>query len=147
MLCNVDAVVVANALEAAQLRELYDTARTRLHAIPCGVDLDLFAPRERIAARAELGLPPDAPLVFTAARIEPLKDLGTAVCATGLLARCGIPDAHLLIAGGPVTGPSGEREMARLRAAASASGLMGGYTSSARSPRATYPATWPRPTR
>jgi len=123
VLCNVDAVVVANALEAAQLRELYDTARTRLHAIPCGVDLDLFAPGERAAARAELGLPTGAPLVFAAARIEPLKDLGTAVCATGLLAQCGIPDAHLLIAGGPVTGPSGEREMARLRAAASASGL------------------------
>lgn len=125
VLCGVDAVVVANALEAAQLRELYDTTTTRLHAIPCGVDLALFAPSDRAAARKALNLPADAPLIVAAARIEPLKDLGTAVRATGLLAGFGIPDAHLLVAGGPVTGAVGAGEMEHLGAAATESGLDG----------------------
>lgn len=115
---GVDAIVAANALEAAQMRELYGANRARIHAIPCGVDLSLFTPHDRAAARLALGLPVAAPIVFAAARIEPLKDLGTAVRAVGLLPRYGVDGAHLVITGGPVTGASGAREVERLRALA-----------------------------
>jgi len=125
VLSGMDAIVAANALEAAQLRELYDAAQARIHAIPCGVDLALFAPRDRAGARAtlDIGPPLDAPIVFTAARIEPLKDLGTAVRAVALLDGLGVPDARLVVAGGPVTGPAGAREMAHLHAVAAACGV------------------------
>jgi len=125
VLDGMDAIVAANALEAAQLRTLYDGARARIHAIPCGVDLALFAPRERVAARASLdiGPPLDAPIVFTAARIEPLKDLGTAVRATALLRSLGVADARLVVAGGPVTGPAGTREMDHLHTVAAECGV------------------------
>lgn len=123
VLSGVDVVVAANALEAAQLRELYNAAKTRIHAIPCGVDLSLFSPRDRASARAELKLPSGAPIVLAAARIESLKDLGTAVRAAGLLPEFGIDDAHIVITGGPVTGQAGVREVERLRALAADGGL------------------------
>lgn len=123
VLDGADAVVVANAAEAAHLRRFYDASRTRLYTIPCGVDLDLFAPSDRRAARLSLGLPADAPLILAAARIEPLKDLGTAVRAVGLLVQRGVDGAHLVVAGGPVTGSSGQREVEHLRALAAEGGL------------------------
>jgi len=133
VLRGMDAIVAANALEAAQLRELYDAPHARIHAIPCGVDLGLFAPRDRVAARETLDLGPpsplsreaEAPIVLAAARIEPLKNLETAVRATALLAGLGVPDARLVVAGGPVTGPSGAREMEHLRATAAVHSMAG----------------------
>ncbi len=123
VLSGVDTVVAANTLEIAHLRRLYDAGCTPLRPIPCGVDLALFTPGDRAAARTALGLPLDAPLVLAAARIEPLKDLGTAVRAVALLEDLGVDDAHLVIAGGPVTGEAGARELERLRALAVETGL------------------------
>ncbi len=125
VLDGMDVIVAPNALEAAQLRELYDASHTRIHAIPCGVDLALFSPRDRAAARATLGLPQTAPLVFTAARIEPLKDITTAVRAVALLPRLGVPAAQFVVAGGPVTGPSGVAEIERIRALGAQEGMAG----------------------
>ena len=108
VLCGVDAVVVANALEAAQLRELYDTTHTRLHAIPCGVDLALFAP-----ARPRRGPRGAGSAAGRAARLCRGADRAAQRSGHGRPrdrppGRTGIPDAHLLIAGGPVTGPGGD---------------------------------------
>jgi D-inositol-3-phosphate glycosyltransferase len=123
VLLGIDTLVVANAVEATQVRQYYVPGYRRLHAIPCGVDLDLFSPRDRDAARLALGLPVSAPIVFAAARIEPLKDLGTAVRAAGLLRDRGVENVHLVIAGGPVTGAAGLDEVERLRALAREHGL------------------------
>ena len=41
--------------------------------VPCGVDTELFRPMPRGAARAALGLPPDAPLVLFAGMKRPEK--------------------------------------------------------------------------
>ena len=125
VLSGVDTVVAANTLEVAHLRKLYNAGHTRLQAIPCGVDLALFTPGDRTAARAALGLPLDAPLVLAAARIEPLKDLGTAVRAIGMLEHLGVDSAHLVVAGGPVTGEAGVRELEHLHAMAGDVGLDG----------------------
>ena len=37
--------------EAADLGEIFGVERERVHVVPGGVDLDLFAPRERAEAR------------------------------------------------------------------------------------------------
>jgi teichuronic acid biosynthesis glycosyltransferase TuaC len=41
--------------------------RSKVHVIPCGVDLDLFRPIPQLQARKELGLPSGKPLVLFAA--------------------------------------------------------------------------------
>jgi glycosyltransferase involved in cell wall biosynthesis len=66
-------------LERAQ-RSILAPVISSARVIPNGVDLGLFAPGDRAAARAGLGLPRDARvLVFAAqgARTNPFKDFGT----------------------------------------------------------------------
>lgn len=67
-------VLVANTdLEARQLVDLYDADPARVEVVHPGVDLDLFRPTDVAAARAELGLAPDAVVLMFAGRIQPLK--------------------------------------------------------------------------
>jgi glycosyltransferase involved in cell wall biosynthesis len=78
----------------------------RITTIHYGVDFSRFdALPDRAAMRHELGLPPDAPVVLTACRLEPQKGIGylqeafRRVCAQ-------IPEAILLVAGtGPLEEP------------------------------------------
>ncbi len=67
-------VLVANTdIEAKQLINLYDADPGRVEVVHPGVDLDVFRPGSQAAARAALGLPPDAQVVLFAGRIQPLK--------------------------------------------------------------------------
>ena len=67
-------VLVANTdIEAKQLINLYDADPGRVEVVHPGVDLDVFRPSDRAAARAALGLPADAQVVLFAGRIQPLK--------------------------------------------------------------------------
>ena len=85
-------LVVADADHVADAfaREL---ALPRPRVIPNGVDADRFAPGDRAAARAALGLP-DGPLVGMAARLERVKGADLALRAVSL-----VPGATLAIAG------------------------------------------------
>ncbi|HEY6425008.1 MAG TPA: D-inositol-3-phosphate glycosyltransferase [Pseudonocardiaceae bacterium] len=66
--------LVANApAEAAQLVELYGADAARTATIAPGVDLERFTPGSQKAARAELGLRPDAVVLAFVGRIQPLK--------------------------------------------------------------------------
>src|SRR5262249_21937913 len=74
-------------LERAQ-RSILAPAIATARVVPNGVDLTVFAPGRRDAARARLGLPPDAHvLVFAAqgARSNPYKDFSTLRAALGRL--------------------------------------------------------------
>ncbi|HYH33572.1 MAG TPA: D-inositol-3-phosphate glycosyltransferase [Nocardioides sp.] len=67
-------VLVANTdLEARQLVDLYDADPGRVEVVHPGVDLDVFRPLDRRAARQALGLPADAHVLLFAGRIQPLK--------------------------------------------------------------------------
>jgi glycosyltransferase involved in cell wall biosynthesis len=72
--------------------------------IPNGINLDEFAPDpgHRRAVRAELGLPPDAPLIGLIARRDPMKDHATFFQAAARVAR-DRPGVHFLLAGHGVT--------------------------------------------
>jgi glycosyltransferase involved in cell wall biosynthesis len=98
-----DAPHVARAVETA----LGQPARVVLN----GVDTMRFAPRDRPAARAALGLPPGRPVIGVAARLERVKGVDLAIDA---LLR--VPDAMLVVAG-----QGGEA--AALRAQATAMGI------------------------
>jgi glycosyltransferase involved in cell wall biosynthesis len=73
----------------------------RIDVVPRGRDRALLgepSPERRAAARADLGLPPDAPVLLSAARHEYQKGLDVVIDALGAV-RPAAPGAVLLIAG------------------------------------------------
>ena len=59
--------------EARELVELYDAPPRKVSVVPPGVDLTIFTPGSRTAARRALGLPLDGQLLLFVGRIQPLK--------------------------------------------------------------------------
>ncbi|WP_439117435.1 D-inositol-3-phosphate glycosyltransferase [Nocardioides abyssi] len=68
-----DMLIANTDLEAKQLIELYDADPGRVEVVHPGVDLDVFRPADRAAARAALDLPADAQVLLFVGRIQPLK--------------------------------------------------------------------------
>jgi D-inositol-3-phosphate glycosyltransferase len=68
-----DRLVANTDEEAKSLVELYDADPARVVTVPPGVDLDLFRPGPKAAARQRLGLPADAAVLLFVGRIQPLK--------------------------------------------------------------------------
>jgi D-inositol-3-phosphate glycosyltransferase len=68
-----DRLVANTADEARQLVSLYDADPGRVRVVPPGVDLGIFRPGSRDAARAALGIPLGARLLLFVGRIQPLK--------------------------------------------------------------------------
>ncbi len=68
-----DRLVANTDDEARQLVELYGALPSRVRTINPGVDLKVFTPGSREAARRALGLPADAAVLVFAGRLQPLK--------------------------------------------------------------------------
>ena len=115
-----DAVVASNDEEARQLMGLYDAPPERVRVVAPGVDHAFFAPGERTQARRALGLPERGRMLLFLGRIQPLKGADLAVGALAELE--GFDDTFLVVAGGP-SGPSGQEEVARVRAQAERAGI------------------------
>jgi D-inositol-3-phosphate glycosyltransferase len=73
VVAEADWLVANTPAETAQLIELYGADPARTATIAPGVDLELFTPGSREAARAGLGLPLDAVVLAFIGRIQPLK--------------------------------------------------------------------------
>lgn len=92
--------------EARQLRDLYCADPDKVATVPPGVDLDLFTPDDPAAARARLGIAPDALVLLFAGRIQPLKAPDVLLrAATRLLHEDPSLRSRLVVA--VVGGPSG----------------------------------------
>nr|MBA3654964.1 glycosyltransferase [Actinomycetota bacterium] len=102
-----DAILASCAVEAHQLRDLYNADPGRIEIVAPGVDHAFFAPGDRGQARRALGLAETGPLLLFVGRIQPLKGLDVAVSALADLGRA----AHLVVVGGP-SGPRGDDELA-----------------------------------
>jgi D-inositol-3-phosphate glycosyltransferase len=91
-----DRLIVNTDDEARQLVSLHSADPARIDVAHPGVDLDVFRPGERRAARAALGLPPDEQVVAFVGRIQPLK-------APDILLRAAakLPGMRIVVAGGP----------------------------------------------
>jgi D-inositol-3-phosphate glycosyltransferase len=107
-----DCVIASTEYEALELIEQYGADPSRVCVNPPGIDLALFEPGDRRQARRRLGLD-DAPTVLFVGRIQALKGLDVAVAAFGLL-REHLPDARMMVVGGP-SGPSGVEEELEIR--------------------------------
>ncbi len=101
-------VIAACSDEAFELARL-GVPRQRISVIPCGVDIRAFTPHGPVARRGR------RPRLLAASRLVPRKGLDTAVQAL-----TGVPDAELVIAGGPpaarLRGDPEYRRLARLAA-------------------------------
>jgi D-inositol-3-phosphate glycosyltransferase len=68
-----DRLIASTDEEARQLVALYDADPAQVVTIAPGVDLDRYSPGSRAAARAALGVAPDALLLLFVGRLQPLK--------------------------------------------------------------------------
>lgn len=68
-----DLLIANTTAEAAELRYHYQADSGRLDVVHPGVDLDVFSPGDRAAAREALRLPADALVVAFVGRIQPAK--------------------------------------------------------------------------
>ena len=112
--------LIANTLgERRELIELYDAEPDKVVVVPPGVDLELFSPGDRGAARVAVGLPAEARVLLFVGRIQPLKAPEVLVkAAAELLARHPDWRGELVVAvlGGPsgsgLAHPHGLQELA-----------------------------------
>ncbi|WP_232021973.1 D-inositol-3-phosphate glycosyltransferase [Mycobacterium basiliense] len=106
-----DRLIVNTDDEARQLISLHRADPARIDVVHPGVDLDVFRPGDRTAARAALGLPLDEPVVAFVGRIQPLKAPDIVLRAAAQL-----PGVRVVIAGGPsgsgLASPDGLVELA-----------------------------------
>lgn len=63
--------------ERDSLIRLYGTPAAKIGVVPCGVNLDLFYPESKPAARQKLGLDPADVILLCVGRFDPLKGLDT----------------------------------------------------------------------
>lgn len=113
-----DRLVAANPVERAHLRWYYGAAADRIAVIPCGVDLELFSPRDGRQARARLGLGADRILLYVG-RLAPIKGVETLLRALAFLKADGFGATalRLLVVGGGIE-ERWDGEGSRLRALA-----------------------------
>ncbi|ODR11335.1 D-inositol-3-phosphate glycosyltransferase [Mycobacterium shimoidei] len=91
-----DRLIVNTEDEAAQLVSLHQADPARIDVAHPGVDLDVFRPGDRRAARAALNLPLDEHVVAFVGRIQPLKAPDILLRAAAKLQR-----VRIVVAGGP----------------------------------------------
>lgn len=99
-----DRLVANTGIEARQLVALYGADPDKVRAVEPGVDLELFRPGSRSAARMALGIREDAVVLAFVGRIQPLKGPDVLLrAAAELLARGAVDREQLvvLVAGGP----------------------------------------------
>jgi D-inositol-3-phosphate glycosyltransferase len=78
-------ILASTETEKIALFRFYDVPPEKVSVLPCGVNLDLFRPLDKIAMRQKLGLG-EGPLILFVGRIERLKGLERIVAALPYLA-------------------------------------------------------------
>ncbi len=68
-------IVAPTDREKDNLIRYYGACGQKIGVVPCGVDLDLFYPQEKLAARRHLGFDPDDIILLYVGRFEPLKGI------------------------------------------------------------------------
>jgi D-inositol-3-phosphate glycosyltransferase len=111
-----DSIIAPTAEERAHILSLESGARPRVEVIPCGVDLNLFAPQDRQQARKYLGLDSRRPVLLFVGRLDPFKGPDVLLRAASMMEE----DAQVLIVGGKLTG---DPDVQQLRALAARLGI------------------------
>jgi D-inositol-3-phosphate glycosyltransferase len=70
-----DQIVVPTRKEKEYLLKYYDSPHDKIRMIPCGVNLDIFNPRDKISARRQLGFRSDDRIILYVGRYTPIKGI------------------------------------------------------------------------
>ncbi len=98
------ALIANTAAEASDLAALYGADPGRVSVVVPGVDGRVFAPGDRAAARAAVGMPDDKIVLLFVGRLQPLKAPDLLLRAAALLVRAepGLRDRlRVVVCGGP----------------------------------------------
>jgi glycosyltransferase involved in cell wall biosynthesis len=106
-------VVATSPQEEEHMRSLVST-KGNIDIIPCGTDIRRFGSIDKQAARAALGIDPDALLVFYVGRFDERKGIETLVRAVGQSQLRGKKNLKLIIGGGSRPGQSDGKERDRI---------------------------------
>ncbi|PSR13101.1 phosphoheptose isomerase [filamentous cyanobacterium CCP3] len=119
-----DGIIAECPQDRDDLIQLYGADASKIHIVPCGVDLSEFWPIPKRQARATLGLPAAERVVLQLGRMVPRKGVDTALEAIALLNRQRLP-TRLLVVGGEsaVPDPQVTPEIGRLQAIAADLGI------------------------
>ncbi|HJV59442.1 MAG TPA: glycosyltransferase family 1 protein [Albitalea sp.] len=120
---DADRIIAECPQDRSDLMRLYGAADQRISMVPCGVDLEVFRPASRSAARRRLGVGSQEFVVLQLGRLVPRKGIDNVIRAVARLDR-GVP-ARLLIVGGesPTPDEQATPEIGRLRAVARECGV------------------------
>jgi D-inositol-3-phosphate glycosyltransferase len=91
-----DRLIVNTEHEAQQLVSLHHADPDRIDVVHPGVDLEMFTPGDKRAARVALGLGTEEPMLAFVGRIQPLKAPDVLLRAAAKL-----PGVRVVVAGGP----------------------------------------------
>ena len=97
-------ILAPTPVEKQNLIKFYHAAGEKIGVVPCGVNLDLFKPRDKQTARKTLGLDQHTPTALYVGRFDPIKGIDRLLEAIAHLRRQ--QPVHLLIVGGD--GPEGD---------------------------------------
>jgi D-inositol-3-phosphate glycosyltransferase len=78
-------ILAPTAREKNNLLTYYKAPAEKIGVVPCGVNLDLFQPMERAAARRRLGFDDNESIVLYVGRFDPIKGIGRLLEATSHL--------------------------------------------------------------
>jgi D-inositol-3-phosphate glycosyltransferase len=125
-MATADRIIAATKVDREHMVQGYGADPRRISIVPGGVNLDVFRPGPREAARRALGLGP-APVLLFVGRIQRLKGLDVLVRAAGLV-RAEHGPLQVVIVGGAGDGARGgtseeARELGRVRALVAQQGL------------------------
>ncbi len=107
---NVDCIVAATADERMQMIRSCGIPPHRVTVVPCGVDLTLFAPQNRVEARKQLGLKPHKPILLFVGRLDPFKGPDLLLRAAAMMEE----ETQVVLAGGKLHGDNDLQQLRKL---------------------------------
>jgi len=72
---NCHRILAPTDREKDNLMRYYNVSGEKIGVVPCGVNLDLFNPHNKLATRKQLGINPDDIILLYVGRFEPLKGI------------------------------------------------------------------------
>jgi D-inositol-3-phosphate glycosyltransferase len=104
-------IIVATEKEKQDLIRYYSAFPEKVGVVPCGVNMELFHPVDKIAARQKLGLTDDKILLFVG-RIDPLKGIDQLIKTVPLLKND--DNLRLIVVGGDENSQAELEELQKL---------------------------------
>jgi D-inositol-3-phosphate glycosyltransferase len=97
---HADRIIATTIEERTQIIRSYGACGNRVVAIPCGVDLKRFVAHDKQAARRQLGVDAERPLLLFVGRLDPFKGPDVLLRAASMMQE----EAQVVIVGGNIQG-------------------------------------------